>query len=149
MTDATLLWSIWQDLLTPFAPGFTRRARARKEMAIMDDGQNTDLEALEASLSGRIAQSTDEAALEAVRVEALGKAGSISALMKTLGTMSPDERKTFGPKLNGLRDRVTDCHRERKCRNPHSHHDILPGALSWRNVTTALRLLPRPSCRFQ
>jgi hypothetical protein len=29
MTDATLLWSIWQDLLTPFAPGFTRRGFPR------------------------------------------------------------------------------------------------------------------------
>jgi DDE superfamily endonuclease len=29
MSDATLLWSIWQDLLTPFAPGFTRRGFPR------------------------------------------------------------------------------------------------------------------------
>jgi phenylalanyl-tRNA synthetase alpha chain len=75
----------------------------------MDDMGNPDLEALEASLMARIAQSTDEAALEAVRVEALGKQGAISALMRTLGQMSPDERKTMGPKLNGLRDRVTEA----------------------------------------
>ena len=29
MTEATVLWSIWQDLLTPFAPGFTRRGFPR------------------------------------------------------------------------------------------------------------------------
>jgi phenylalanyl-tRNA synthetase alpha chain len=44
-----------------------------------------------------------------VRVEALGKQGAISGLMRTLGQMSPDERKTMGPKLNGLRDRVTEA----------------------------------------
>ncbi|HVY03398.1 MAG TPA: phenylalanine--tRNA ligase subunit alpha, partial [Caulobacterales bacterium] len=80
----------------------------------MDDMGNPDLEALEASLMARIAQSTDEAALEAVRVEALGKQGAISGLMRTLGQMSPDERKTMGPKLNGLRDRVTEALATRK-----------------------------------
>ena len=42
----------------------------------------------------------DEAALEAVRVAALGKKGSISALLATLGKMSPDERKTVAGKRN-------------------------------------------------
>src|SRR5471030_304012 len=49
----------------------------------------------------------DEAALEAVRVAALGKSGSVSALLKTLGSMTPDERKVQGPAINGLKDRVT------------------------------------------
>src|SRR6185437_9912463 len=44
-----------------------------------------------------------------VRVAALGKSGSVSALLKTLGTMTPDERKTQGPLLNGLKDRVNDA----------------------------------------
>ena len=38
----------------------------------------------------------DEAALEAVRVAALGKNGSITALLKTLGTLPPEERKSSG-----------------------------------------------------
>jgi phenylalanyl-tRNA synthetase alpha chain len=46
------------------------------------------------------------AALEAVRVSALGKSGSISQLLKSLGSMSQDERRTRGPEINGLRDRV-------------------------------------------
>ena len=50
---------------------------------------------------------SDEAALEAVRVGALGKSGSVSALLKTLGAMTPDERKEQGPLINGLKDRVT------------------------------------------
>jgi phenylalanyl-tRNA synthetase alpha chain len=68
-----------------------------------------DLDTLEAELSARIASAADEAALEAVRVEALGKQGAISALMKTLGAMGPDERQAMGPKLNGLKDRVGEA----------------------------------------
>jgi phenylalanyl-tRNA synthetase alpha chain len=46
-------------------------------------------------------------ALEAVRISALGKQGSVSALLKTMGAMSPDERQTQGPIINGLRESVT------------------------------------------
>ena len=53
-----------------------------------------------------IAAAADEAALEAVRVAALGKSGSVTALLKTLGGMTPDERKVQGPAINGLKDRV-------------------------------------------
>src|SRR6202142_824079 len=67
----------------------------------------SDIAALEKEITGAIATAKDEAALEAVRVAALGKSGSVSALLKTLGTMTPDERKTQGPAINGLKDRVT------------------------------------------
>ena len=66
----------------------------------------SDLSTLEAELNAQIAAASDVAALEAVRVAALGKSGSVSALLKTLGAMSPEERKTRGPEINGLRDRV-------------------------------------------
>lgn len=66
----------------------------------------TEYAALERELVAQIAAAGDEAALEAVRIAALGKAGSISALLKTLGAMTPDERKEKGPLINGLRDRV-------------------------------------------
>ena len=69
----------------------------------------TDLEELERTLLTRVAAANDEASLEALRVEALGKQGSISALMKNLGSMSPDERKTFGGALNILKDKVTEA----------------------------------------
>jgi phenylalanyl-tRNA synthetase alpha chain len=45
-------------------------------------------------------------ALETVRVEALGKKGEISGLMKGLGALSPEERKSAGAKLNQLKDAV-------------------------------------------
>src|SRR3954468_16030619 len=66
----------------------------------------TDLHTLETELLAAIAAATDEAALETVRVAALGRSGSISALLKSLGTMTPDERKQQGAAINGVKDRV-------------------------------------------
>ena len=51
----------------------------------------------------------DESALEAARVAALGKKGSISALLATLGKLAPDERKTHGAAINALKDQVTEA----------------------------------------
>src|SRR5712692_6717420 len=67
----------------------------------------TDIHAFETELTAAIAAANDEAALEAVRVAALGRNGSVSALLKTLGAMTPDERKEQGPRINGLKDRIT------------------------------------------
>ena len=69
----------------------------------------TDIEALEHELMRTIDTATNEAELEAARVAALGKQGSISALLATLGKMSPDERKHRGPLINGLKDRITEA----------------------------------------
>src|SRR4051794_8271446 len=69
----------------------------------------TDLATLEQTLLSQIAEASDEAALEAVRVGALGKKGSISALLSTLGKMSPDERKTQGAAINLAKDKVTQA----------------------------------------
>src|ERR1700759_1573962 len=66
-----------------------------------------DTAQLETQILADVAAAADEPALEAVRVAALGKQGSISALLKTLGSMTPDERKAQGPLINGLKDRVT------------------------------------------
>ncbi|RIX99175.1 phenylalanine--tRNA ligase subunit alpha [Aureimonas flava] len=69
----------------------------------------TDLSAIEARYLQDIDQAADEGALEAVRLAALGKKGEISDLLKGLGRMDAEERREFGPKLNGLRDRVQDA----------------------------------------
>ncbi|MCX5478282.1 phenylalanine--tRNA ligase subunit alpha [Kaistia geumhonensis] len=73
-----------------------------------------DLDAIESDICQAIAGAADEAALEAVRIAALGKKGSVSEQLKSLGTMSPEERRTAGPALNGLRDRVTEAIAARK-----------------------------------
>jgi phenylalanyl-tRNA synthetase alpha chain len=69
----------------------------------------SDLKRLEADVLAAVAAAKDDAALEAVRIAALGKKGSISELLKTLGAMTPDERKEKGPLINGLKDKVTDA----------------------------------------
>ncbi|MEQ1866973.1 MAG: phenylalanine--tRNA ligase subunit alpha [Micropepsaceae bacterium] len=74
----------------------------------------SELESLERQALARIAASGDEAALEATRVDLLGKKGSISEALKTLGSMSPDDRKLKGPIINGMRDRVTAALGQRK-----------------------------------
>ena len=66
----------------------------------------SELKALEDKLLAEVGAAGDEPALEAVRIAALGKSGTVSALLKTLGTMTPDERKQQGPLINGLKDRV-------------------------------------------
>ena len=73
-----------------------------------------DIAQLENDLTAAVASASDEAALEAVRVAALGKSGSVSALLKTLGAMTPDQRKSQGPAINGLKDRVTAAIAARK-----------------------------------
>jgi phenylalanyl-tRNA synthetase alpha chain len=74
----------------------------------------TDIQSLERDIASAIAGAADEAALEQVRVSALGKKGSISELLKTLGGMSPEERKEKGPQFNTLRDRVSEAIASRK-----------------------------------
>jgi phenylalanyl-tRNA synthetase alpha chain len=69
----------------------------------------SDLVALERAIMADIDGAADEAAIEAVRVAALGKKGSVSELLKSLGGMSADERMTAGPAINGLKTRVTDA----------------------------------------
>jgi len=65
-----------------------------------------DIESLREDLLGQVANAADAAALEQVRVAALGKKGAISELMRGLGQMSQDERKAAGPALNRLKDDV-------------------------------------------
>src|SRR3984957_12495616 len=66
----------------------------------------SDIAQIEQQILAEVAAAGDESALEAVRVAALSKSGSVTALLKTLGTLPPDERKTQGPLINGLKDRV-------------------------------------------
>jgi len=74
----------------------------------------SDLSTLQADIAGQIAAAGDLAALEAVRVAALGKTGQVSLLLKSLGAMSPDERREQGPLINGLRDALSALIGERR-----------------------------------
>ncbi|MBL4891619.1 MAG: phenylalanine--tRNA ligase subunit alpha, partial [Rhizobiaceae bacterium] len=74
----------------------------------------SEIAELETEIRVQIDGASDEAALEAVRIASLGKKGSISTMMKTLGKMTPEERKVMGPALNGLKVSITDAIAARK-----------------------------------
>jgi phenylalanyl-tRNA synthetase alpha chain len=69
----------------------------------------TEYETILAETVKAIEAATTEKELEAVRVAALGKKGSISALLAMLGKLSPDERKAHGAAINALKDQVTEA----------------------------------------
>jgi len=69
----------------------------------------TDIATLQTDLMGAIDSADTLDLLEAVRIAALGKQGSVSALLKTMGSMSPEERQTQGPIINGLRESITSA----------------------------------------
>ena len=62
----------------------------------------------------QISAAGDLAALDQLRVSALGKAGSVTALLKSLGAMTPEQRATEGPKIHALREQVTNAIADRK-----------------------------------
>ena len=65
-----------------------------------------NLEALSEELVAAAAGADSLDALEQIRVAALGKKGRITGLMKSLGGMTPDERKAAGAALNAVKDAV-------------------------------------------
>ena len=74
----------------------------------------SELETLETEILAAIAAAATEPALDDVRVSALGKKGTISEKLKTLGKVSPEERRVLGPAINGLKARVGDAIAARK-----------------------------------
>src|SRR5262249_40316085 len=87
------------------APFFRVRFGVRR----MDDLSTIRSEAL-----GAVEQAADLAALDAARVAALGKKGSITGLMKTLGSLAPAERREFGARVNQLKGEIESALEARK-----------------------------------
>ena len=67
----------------------------------------SEISALKAGLLADIENADSLDAVEALRVGALGKSGVVTGLLKTLGSMSPDERQEKGPPIHDLRESVT------------------------------------------
>src|SRR3546814_3689606 len=74
----------------------------------------SDIETLGSELLAEVAAADNLEAVEAVRVKALGKQGQVTALLKTMGSLSPEERQTRGPAIHGLREAVTNALAERQ-----------------------------------
>lgn len=74
----------------------------------------TDIADLEHQIVQSIKSIEDLASLDSLRVAELGKKGRISQLMKTLGSMSIEDRKELGPKLNALKSNIAQHIETRK-----------------------------------
>ena len=74
----------------------------------------SDLSTIRSEALGAVEQAADLAALDAARVAALGKKGSVTGLMKTLGGLSPDQRREFGAQVNQLKGEIEAALEARK-----------------------------------
>ncbi len=63
----------------------------------------SDIEVIKQEIIGQITNASDLKALDDVRVNALGKKGRITELLKTLGSMPMEERIEFGKKINAVK----------------------------------------------
>jgi phenylalanyl-tRNA synthetase alpha chain len=100
------------------------------------------LDALKAKYLTAIAAATDEAALEEVRLAALGKKGEISLKMRDLGGMDPAQRQVAGALLNVLKDEIDAALRAKKAALADRALDERLRA-EWLDVTLPARPRPR------
>src|SRR5215469_1735725 len=101
-----------------------------------------DIHALEQQLLTAIEAVSDEGALEQIRVAALGKKGSISELLKSLGSLSPEDRKVKGPLYNSLRDKVAQAIATRKSMLADA---MLDARLASERIDATLPARPQPA----
>ena len=72
-----------------------------------------NLDQLQTDLLAEV-EAADLAALEALRVSALGKSGSITDMVKGIGQLPAEERRDAGQKLNAVKNTVSDAIDARK-----------------------------------
>ena len=66
----------------------------------------SDIALVKDKYASQIMDANNLRTLDDIRVEALGKKGEVSMMMRGLGKMSPDEKKVMGPALNGLKNEI-------------------------------------------
>jgi phenylalanyl-tRNA synthetase alpha chain len=74
------------------------------------------IEAILSSALARIESASTPEELEAVRVDALGRKGTLAAVSKDMGKLSPDERKARGAELNAAKQQLESAFEEKKAR---------------------------------
>jgi phenylalanyl-tRNA synthetase alpha chain len=103
-----------------------------------------DIAGLRTELTAAVDAAPDADALQTVRVRALGKKGSISALLASLGAMAPEERKSAGALINGLKDEIGEAIEARS-------KTLAAGALATRleaeRVDVTLPVQPAPTAQ--
>lgn len=73
-----------------------------------------DIQALQQQSLASVAQANTLEALEAARVEYLGKSGKVTSLLKEMGKLDPEQRQMVAPLLNELRDALSTQIEEKK-----------------------------------
>lgn len=96
---------------------------------------------LEARLLADIEAAGTAAELDLVRVAALGKKGALTARLKALGAMGPEERREAGPALNALKNRLLEAIAARKAALEAAE---IEARLATERADVTLPVLPRP-----
>jgi phenylalanyl-tRNA synthetase alpha chain len=104
-----------------------------------------DVESLKSRFLDAVAQAASLAALEELRVQALGKKGEITALMKGLGAAPADRRKELGAALNRLKDDIAAAIEARKASLGDAELDA---RLATERVDVTLPARPEPEGRL-
>src|SRR5688500_8308215 len=81
----------------------------------MPDSHRSPIEALRAEFRARVASARTDADLKALHDEFLSrKAGSVTALLKQLGTLAPESRREVGALVNELKTEIESAVDERR-----------------------------------
>ena len=102
------------------------------------------IDTLRAELGAAIAAADSAEAIETVRVAALGKKGSVSALLASLGSMAPEERKSAGPAINGLKTEIAALI---EARSTQMRQKALEARLAAERVDVTLPVRPAPTAQ--
>ena len=100
---------------------------------------NTDPATLQSDTIARIEAADSLDALEAIRVDSLGKKGSVSLAMRSLGQLEGDARREAGQQLNAIKESITTALESRKS-------TLAEAALNKKlaSETVDISLAPRP-----
>jgi len=104
-----------------------------------------DIDRLRAELMTAVAGAPDLAAVEDVRVRALGRKGRVTELIKGLAGVEPGERRRLGALLNSLKDSLAQAVEERKSA---LEERALEDRLSDDRIDVTLPARPKPEGRM-
>ncbi len=101
-----------------------------------------DLATLRTETANALDAAPDIRAWDAIRVGVLGKSGRLTALLKELGRLSPDERRIRGASLNHLRDELTTLIDSRRAT---LEAEALETRLAGEKIDVTLAAIPSPA----
>src|SRR5437016_5059977 len=73
-----------------------------------------DVDAIVNEALGVFAGIDDPDALEQAKARYLGRSGALTELLKSLGKLPPEERRTAGARINGAKDKLEEALRARR-----------------------------------